>query len=291
MVKIGEENYSAILKEEYPINELPGVTYTLHEEDFIQARGQGFLGNPPKSNVSFIFEGETITSIGEFNNKILTLLFSDNESDRALAKKMAEFARDSNPIYLPIRYNLGRIYSSEGNLSAALREFKMAGDIFPEYYRTFLHIGHIHASMKNDREAEIYYKKAYRLVYLPTEPGYYLCTLSFRTREGSVFRKISEKKPEEDLSFWGSLCLAEKNFSGGKKKLAFKILKDLDTKKETFPIPGRFYYLLGELAFDSSQKEIAKSNFKILLDKKFDPIFLNVNRKTIERKFREIQTP
>jgi tetratricopeptide (TPR) repeat protein len=291
LIKIGDESFSTILKEDYPINELPGVTYSLHKEDFLLAKGQGFQGNPPDSNASFSFEGETIKNIGDFNNKIISLLLSTNDKDFALAKKMAEAGRSANPIYLPIRYNLGRIYSFEGRFKDSLREFFMARDIFPEYYRTHLHIGFILEAMKNFREAESSYKKAYRLVYLPEEPNYYLCSLSFRTGEGTVFRNLAQKKPGEDLSFLGSLCHAEKELLSGKKKSALSFLKNLRPEKETSTIPGKYFFMLGELAFESSQKELAINNYKIILEKKYDPLFLTVNRKTLERKYKELQIP
>ena len=290
-LKIGDESFASILKEDYPINELPGVTYSLHKEDFILSKGQGFQGNPPESNASFSFEGETIKNIGDFNNKIISLLLSNNDKEFSLAKKMAEVGRSANPIYLPIRYNLGRIYSYEGNLKDALREFYMARDLFPEYYKIHLHIGYIYEAMKNYREAETSYKKAYKLVYLPEEPNYYLCSLSFRTGEGTVFRNFAQKKPEEDLSFLGSLCLAEKELLRGNKKSALSLLKNLKPEKETLSIPGKYFFMLGELALDTSQKELAINNYKIILEKKYDPIFLTMNKKTVERKYKELQIP
>ena len=291
VIKIGDESFSSTLKDEYPINELPGVTYSLHKEDFLLAKGQGFQGNPPNSNVSFSFEGETIKNIGEFNNKIISLLLSNNDKDFELAKNMAEAGRSANPIYLPIRYNLGRIYSYEGKLKDSLREFSLARDIFPEYFRTHLHIGFIMEAMKNYREAEVSYKKAYRLVYLPEEPNFYLCSLSYKTGEGTVFRNLSLKKPYEDLSFFGSLCLAEKELLRGKKKSAFSFLKNLKPEKESLAIPGKYFFMLGELALDCSQKELAINSYKIILEKKYDPLFLIVNRKALERKYKELQIP
>jgi len=81
MITIGADRFPMILKKEIPTNELPGMTYIRTSQDFIEAKGQGFQGEPPKSLVTFTYGGDTIQSNADFKIKEHTLLLKrDNQS-------------------------------------------------------------------------------------------------------------------------------------------------------------------------------------------------------------------
>jgi hypothetical protein len=86
MITIGQDRFPLLLKNEFPSNELPGMTYIRTSHDFIEAKGQGFQNEPPKSTVSFTYDGDTIQNSGDFNNKALALLEKRDKESFGIAK-------------------------------------------------------------------------------------------------------------------------------------------------------------------------------------------------------------
>ncbi len=264
------------------------MTYIRNRADFIEARGQGFQKDPPDSNLSFEFEGEKISNIGLFNQKILSHLEKKNKNDLVRAKSMALFGIRKNPIYFPIRYNLARIFSIEGDMRSALEEYRRASELIPEYYRTHLNMGKIYEALQMDRKAEIAYKEAIRLSGFEEEPKFALCSLSLTSKHINSFRDFQEKTAESPPSFHASLCIAKRLASSGKIKKAYEIVKSLDPEKEKWSVSGEYYHFLGELALESSQKSIAKEAFKKAMESPYDPIFFKIKQSVLEKKIREL---
>jgi tetratricopeptide (TPR) repeat protein len=288
-LKIGGEEFPIVLKENDLANELPGMTYIRNRTDFIEAKGQGFQKDPPDSNHSFEFEGEKISNIGLFNQKIISLLDKKNKIDLIRAKSMALFGVKKNPIYFPLRYNLARIYSIEGNMTSSLEEYRRASELIPDYYRTHLNMGKIYEALQMDRKAEIAYKEAIRLSGFEEESKFALCSLSLTSKNVNTYRDFSEKQRENPISFHASLCIAKRFAISGNMKKAFEIVKNLNPEKEKWTISGEYYYFLGELAIESFQKKIAKEAFKKVLENPHDPLFFKIKFSTLEKKIRELE--
>ena len=289
MITIGADRFPMILKKEIPTNELPGMTYTRTSQDFIEAKGQGFQGDPPKSLVSFTYGGDTIQSNGDFNNKALTLLEKRDKESFETAKKMLQEGAKANPIYFPFHYNLGRILSIEGNMASALEEYRKAISLVPEYYRTHLNMGKIYEALQQDRNAESSYKQAIKLSEFEEEPKYALCSLSVASKNVNTYKEFGIPKPGETLSFHGSLCLAKILLSQGKFQKSLDILKSLKPEKEVWAVSADYNLLLANLMYETFQKVRAKEAYKKVLESPYDPIFFKVKQSTIERRLRELE--
>lgn len=287
-LKIGKEEFPLVLKENDLPSELPGMTYIRNQADFIEARGQGFQNDPPNSNHSFELEGEKISNIGLYNQKIISLLNKKNLSDLVRAKSMTLFGVKINPIYFPFRYNLARIYSIEGNMTSSLEEYRRASELIPQYYRTHLNMGKIYEALQMDRKAEISYKDAIRLSAFEEEPRFALCSLSITSKSVNRYSDFDEKLAESPPSFHASLCTAKRMAFKGKITRAYEIVKNLDPEKEKWTISGEYYYILGELALESFQKSIAREAFKKVLENPYDPIFFKIKQTSLEKKIREL---
>ena len=288
-IKIGEESFSTILKDDYPPEELPSLTYSISSEDFIYSRGKGFKGDPPISNVQFEYSGEKWDNFGKLNNKILEALFLEDKSSLSNALKMVEEGILLNPIYFPFRYNAGRMYSLNGNKEQAILEFIQAARIFPEYYRTYLHLGRIHESLRQFRKAENFYRFALQKNPESGEVKYLLCSLSTLSREGVVFRNfknIDSGSPEE--KFYSSLCNAIIEKSKSQLKKSFTIINKIKPDKLDL-FAGDYYLLNAELSLDAGKKEGSLENYRKLLSNKFHPIYLFFNRNSIERKIESLE--
>jgi type IV pilus assembly protein PilF len=76
--------------------------------------------------------------------------------------------------------NLGAAYYQQGKLDIALEEFKMASEFDPTYALAFNGLGLVHAALKQDKEANEYYKKAIDLEPNSSEShnnyGNFLCS-------------------------------------------------------------------------------------------------------------------
>ncbi len=289
MIKIGEDRFPTILKKEIPTNELPGMTYIRTSQDFIEARGQGFQGEPPKSLVVFMYGGEPIQSAGDFNNKAIALLEKRDKESFDTAKKMLLEGTKANPIYFPFHYNLGRLLSIEGNMVSALEEYKKAISLVPEYYRTHLNMGKIYEALQQDRNAESSYKQAIKLSGFEEEPKYALCSLSVTSKDVNSFKEFGIPKPGETLSFHGSLCSAKILLSQGKIQKSLQILKSLKPEKEEWSVSGDYNLLIANLMYETFQKVQAKEAYKKILESPYDPIFFKIKQSTIERRLREIE--
>jgi len=289
MIKIGEDRFPIILKKEIPTNELPGMTYIRTSQDFIEARGQGFQSEPPKSLVSFTYGGDTIQSNGDFNNKALALLEKRDKESFETAKKMFLEGAKRNPIYFPFHYNLGRILSIEGNMASALEEFRKAISLVPEYYRTHLNMGKIYEVMQEDRNAESSYKQAIKLSGFEEEPKYALCSLSLASKNVNTYKEFGIPKPGEILSFHGSLCSVKIFLSQGKTKKSLEILKTLKPEKEVWSVSGDYNLLVANLMYETFQKAQAREAYKKVLESPYDPIFFKIKQSTIERRLRELE--
>jgi tetratricopeptide (TPR) repeat protein len=289
IIKIGEDRFPIILKKEIPTNELPGMTYIRTSQDFIEARGQGFQSEPPKSTVSFIYEGDTIQNIGDFNNKALALLEKRNKESFETAKKMFLEGAKRNPIYFPFHYNLGRILSIEGNMVSSLEEYRKAISLVPEYYRTHLNMGKIYEAIQDDRNAESSYKQAIKLSGFEEEPRYALCSLSLVSKNVNAYKDFGIPKHGETLSFHGSLCSVKILLSQGKTKKSFEILKTLKPEKEVWSVSGDYNLLIANLMYETFQKEKAREAYKKVLESPYDPIFFKIKQSTIERRLKELE--
>jgi tetratricopeptide (TPR) repeat protein len=289
MITIGEDRFPLLLKKEIPTNELPGMTYIRTSQDFIEARGQGFQSEPPKSTVSFTYEGDTIQNTGDFNNKALALLEKRDKESFGIAKKMLLEGAKRNPIYFPFHYNLGRILSIEGNMVSALEEYRKAISLVPEYYRTHLNMGKIYEAIQDDRNAESSYKQAIKLSGFEEEPRYALCSLSLASKNVNAYKEFGIPKSGETLSFHGSLCSVKILLSKGKTKKSLEILKSLNPEKEVWSISGDYNLLVANLMYETFQKEKAKESYKKVLESPYDPIFFKIKQSTIERRLKELE--
>lgn len=279
-----KETFPPILKDEYPINELPEVTYSLDSKGFMVARGQGFQGLPPKSNVSFQIGNEKLDSFGTYNNQILENIRVSLKSIEKATGDLEEGKR-KNPIYYPFLYNLGRIYSISGKSEEAIREFENANRIFA-YFKNYIHIGLIRESRLQFREAENAYREALKLNPVSGEASYYLCSLSWRQKASLIFREFVRYDGDEpEMEFYSKLCIAENWRLSGRTGKAFDIVRKLNNN---FNQP-RFHVIYGDLGLEMNHKETAIREYEKAMQFPLDPIFLQISFSVLQKKVNSLK--
>lgn len=283
--EVREEFAEFLIGEDKP-EELTSPTYSFHSADFLLARGQGFRGDPPDSKSSFSFEGQTIQSIGKFNNTTVEGLFSGEISEEKALDRF-RVAIQNNPIYLPSYYNRGRILSIRGDIPEAILDFEKVLSLFPEYYRAHYHLGLLHKSRKNFRMAEHHFREAVKTSSYNEEAYFELCNLTFVPPSSpSAYRSYPDRGWPSLPGFHQSLCKSLIWMNSGKKYRAYKTFQSLDPKKEEFGYTPRYHFLFGNLSFDLEDYRTAVEQWKQVSENRFSTVYLEIPRQTLDRKIR-----
>jgi tetratricopeptide (TPR) repeat protein len=91
------------------------------------------------------------------NNNAATMM---DAGDFVNAEKAIIEALKHAPLFFPFRYNIGICYIHLNKLDHALLNMEKAGNIFPEYHKTYIQIGYIYQRRQKEDIAISYYRKA-----------------------------------------------------------------------------------------------------------------------------------
>ncbi|MDF3819040.1 hypothetical protein P3G55_03965 [Leptospira sp. 96542] len=289
--RIGNKEYQELLwgkDEEFDITDFPNGSLIYHREDFILARGKVFQGEPPPSIGSFVYENETISNSGDWNNKTIELLLTSKENKREEVIKRLEAGVKFDPQFFPFRYNLGRLYELEMLYDKALVQFEYAKAEIPEYYKTYLHIAILSEITRQVYYAIMNYKLAIEKNPYDTEAlirlsDHYLET-GLKNRALIYLKKaltIEEESPNVKLGF------ARLEMEKGNYHIAYKIFSrtSLTTGEgKQKPYDKKFHYYFAETASKVTDYETAEEQYTKMLSFKNDPFFATVSSKVIARR-------
>jgi len=289
--QIGDKEYAELLwgkDEEFDTSDFPNGSFIYHKADFILATGKLYQGEPPRSRSSFVYEGKTIENSGLWNNEAVKLALTGKQKERTEAKKMFQAGLKYDPQFFPFRYNLGRLHSIDYEYEDALIQFEFAKTEFPDYFKTYLHIGILSEITRQVYYAILNYKLAVKKNNYDTEAlirlsDHYIAT-GLKNRAFQYLQeasKIQESSPNVKLGF------ARIEMEKGNHHIAYKIFARTSlTSQEGRPVPydKKFHYYYAETASKVTDYETAEQEYTKMLSFPNDPFFATVSPKVIARR-------
>lgn len=289
---IGEESFPKNLEFTNEIISTTNGSLVLHKFDFIFLRGKNFVGTPPPSRSKFIYEGQEISNLGEFNNQAIELLL-ESKKNISKVENMLEEAVYFDPLFFATRYNFARVLELNSKYIEAKAEFIKAKKILPNYYRTYLHLGVIEYKLERHLESSEYLREAVRLNPFHEEAKATLCIFAFITKYPTSYKRFLHENYPSKQSIAQVACEAAKWNLLEKHHKTYQILKKIP--KDKYLTDGKGYPLyLHILGAEASEKlnafEEMEFHYQKLVENPFDWSRIWIEEKTILRKLELAKT-
>jgi tetratricopeptide (TPR) repeat protein len=279
---IGEEEF-VIKPFSENITSTTDGSFILNQNDFILCKGQNFTGNPPVSKGSFEFSEKKITNLGEFNNQMISAL---EEGKLNLAIEMGEAGIKFDPLFIPILYNLARIYSIQLDFKESEKYFLKASRLLPDYYRVWMHLGLVQDRLSKFQPSVYHLQKAASLNEFTDEARLYLCEIYSKKEHPHSYNKLPKLSYPEKPGINQSICAAMLEYHKEQYGKAYWILKkaNIADKPEPFSYSPKYHLILAESAFKNLDMKTAFDEWEKFLRFKFHPSFWDSSEYTIRRK-------